>query len=98
MARRDESSGAVLHIGSAIELRDVHRTYTGDDDGITTTALARGRGSAAWGAREGRSASLASLGVAGAGVGQWPAPGGRSRRSCWPTNPPATSTPLRVKR
>jgi ABC-type lipoprotein export system ATPase subunit len=40
MARRDGSSGAVVHIGSAIELRDVHRTYASDDtDGVQTSAL-----------------------------------------------------------
>ena len=40
MARRDESNGTVLHIGSAIELRDVHRTYVSDETGgVETSAL-----------------------------------------------------------
>jgi ABC-type lipoprotein export system ATPase subunit len=40
MARRESDNGTVVHIGSAIELRDVHRTYLSDEtSGVETSAL-----------------------------------------------------------
>jgi ABC-type lipoprotein export system ATPase subunit len=40
MARSERSNGDIVHIGSAIELRDVHRSYLSDEtNGVETSAL-----------------------------------------------------------